>query len=122
MTPPARRTCALRLPSTGLAKANPRRAGLAPLDTADQAAHDRPAQVAEARCARLGTSIQACRWHARALTARLWVRRSSAVGREPKGVEDFEKNYFSSTESTHLNGAMAFLFGYQSSAVDPLSA
>ncbi len=34
-----------------MAKANPRRAGLAPLDTAEQAAPDRPAHVADARCA-----------------------------------------------------------------------
>jgi hypothetical protein len=41
------------LASNGLAKANPRRAGLASLDVTDQATPDWPAHVADGHCARV---------------------------------------------------------------------
>jgi hypothetical protein len=49
LTPPRRWRCALRLPSRGMDVANPRRAGLAPLQSAEQAAPDRPTHWVERR-------------------------------------------------------------------------
>lgn len=72
----------------------------------------------------LSTSILAYHWHARTLAVAMGSFAPLGVGWVPNGkcLTISRKSYCTSNESTHLKGAMTFLFGYQSSAVDPLSA
>src|SRR3569623_2533864 len=65
----------------GAAFSPPRRAGLAPRKTAEQAVPDRPAHHTDCALRALLPSSQACLRHAKALAARRWFVASLAVGR-----------------------------------------